>query len=330
MLSSVRRLGPKKASLPLVALLLLPPAVVLVQLQAEVTNQAPWSQNIFGDYHGGALGLPADARVLMRVLVSAVYWISGTLVSPLRAQVALETLFLAGALLVLYSASARHAPWSQPIVAPLLAVAFLPWGFLKIGYQISYPYDIPALFFCSLGILAILGDRYPALLATMVVGTLNKETMFWLIPGFLFYEWLLHRGPRGHLFLQVAAVAGCFLLAYALCRVSTQGFRGLFSPVGQAGDRWVTNLNELGFSNRGRLMQNVYWPLLIHLPALLWFRRLPMGIRALYAATPVFLVPMFVYGNLHELRLYNEILPLGCLANACLLPRSEKSELTAV
>jgi hypothetical protein len=221
--------------------------------------------------------------------------------------------------------------------APLLACAFLPWGFLENGFNMSYPYDLPVVFFSALAIWFIVSGQYWPLLATIVLGTLNKETMVWLVPVYVLQS-LLEGGPRARRWLRSILLGGAFAACYLGPRVlmgtpddhAALTFSSRADQVLKNGaiahTRLQSNLQELRLNHRGRFYQNVYWVFLLHLPALIGWRRLPRQLRLLYAGVPFLLVPLFVFGNICELRLYNEIIPLGAVAATCVLGNFQQVE----
>jgi len=73
------------------------------------------------------------------------------------------------------------------LVAAFLVFLYLPWGFMPIGFSITYPYGIPAMMFCVSGLWMIATHRFGPLWILLIVGTLNRETMIWLVPAYLFY-----------------------------------------------------------------------------------------------------------------------------------------------
>ena len=66
-------------------------------------------------------------------------------------------------------------------------------------------------------------------------------------------------------------------------------------------------------------IQSVWWVAMLHVPPLLFWSRLPRALKAAYVATPLFIVPLFFFGNIYELRLYNELIPLGAMGCAAVL-----------
>ena len=58
----------------------------------------------------------------------------------------------------------------------------------------------------------------------------------------------------------------------------------------------------------------------------MFYGRLPWALKAAYWATPVFLVPLFLFANIFELRLYNELIPLGAMGCAAVLAGRSEAE----
>jgi hypothetical protein len=211
------------------------------------------------------------------------------------------------------------------LFAAALTVAAVPWGFLSVGYRVSYPYDLPALFFSAAGLAAIVTRRFEALVAVIVLGTLNKETTIFLIPAYFLAEW--PGEARRTLFWRTLILALAFGITYEVPRLLMQPAHSMLITVHtQAGDgagsRIGSNFDHLFRGNPGGFLEHVAWVAMLHLPALLSFRRLPWGLKAAYFATPVFIVPTFLFANVYELRLYNELIPLGAMAGAAVLAGS--------
>ena len=66
----------------------------------------------------------------------------------------------------------------------------------------------------------------------------------------------------------------------------------------------------------GRFIQSAWWVAMLHVPPLLGWKGLPRPLQAAYLATPLFIVPLCFFGNIYELRLYNELIPLGAMGCA--------------
>ena len=235
----------------------------------------------------------------------------------------LQVAFLWAALYRMARWSAHYVARGWALAAALLLAATIPWGFLSIGYRISYPYDFPALFFSVAGLEAITSGRFRVLCLVTALGILNKETAVWLIPAFAGCA-VAQSGINGPTLRRVALLCAVGGVAWAVPRALVQPF-GLgfvrsmslsaYDPAGETLiPRMTTNLRELAMLHRGDCWQNVYWPLAMMAPGLLLIWRLPRDMRGLYWGLPVFFVPTMLAANICEVRLFNEVLPLGILS----------------
>lgn len=309
----------------LLAVLTLSCAGALVQLQAEMTNHHPDSPDVFNLYVEHQMPDIYNARPMMRWAISGAYAALGGRLSTHQVNTGLQLLWIWAGLILTF-ALARRASGGSPEAwaAPFVAAAFVPWGFMRIGFSISMPYDFPCLAFGAAGLLAIISGRYLWLAAIVALGTANKETVVWVVAAWFFFN---HRGfrPQWDVILKAAGLAAIFFAVYFALRLVEHGSlvtgSSMQEATGQAASapRWRLNLDELMLRGHKRLFQNVYWPWLIHLPALVMWRRLPAGVRRLYWGAPVLMAPLALVGNLRELRLYNDLIPLGAAAAVCLV-----------
>lgn len=293
--------------------LLLPCAVLMVQLQLNFTNRGG-ADNIFEQYMFGGLGEIFDNRALCRWLIVSIHSLSGGLISHHKIYTFTQILFLWASLWVSYLLALRYLRPTAALAVPLLMCAFIPWGFLPIGAYLSFPYDFPNIFFCALGLFALVNDRFLLLCGVVAIGTLNKETVIYLVPAYFFLNLNL-RCPT--FWGRAALLGGVYVTAYFVPRLFIYPVAGAVSASFADNDqvRWLRNLRELAFMNdHTSLFQNVYWPWSIHIFVLFFYRRLHREVQRLYWSLPFFFLPIFLMGNISELRLYNEVLPLGALA----------------
>jgi len=304
---------------------------MLAVLQADVTDQpGSFSESLVRDYADGTIGdrwtdgVPPiiwKARVLVRGLILLVTGVSPHL-GPEAANLFVQAAFVAAALVVIYRSMGRVTGPGGALFAAAVAAAAVPWGFLSVGYRISYPYDLPALFFSAAGLAAIVARRFDLLVVTVALGTLNKETTVFLLPAYVIAEWPL--ANRRRLLLRALALTFAFAVAYETPRLLLQSDAPLLVTVyGKVGagqeSRLQANLRHVFFGDPGGFIQSVWWVAVLHVPAVLLFRRLPRALRAAYLAAPVFIVPLFFFANVFELRLYNELIPLGAMSCAAAL-----------
>jgi hypothetical protein len=313
----------------LVLLVLIPPSILIQQLQAEQTNRGGMAEKAFNMYLDGTIGTLFSARLLPAETVGLVQKVSGGRVSSHGANAFVQIVALCAGLFATHRFALLFLANAWALSATLLTACLLPWGFLDLGYASSWPYDFPALFFSAAGMILVLRQRAFLFGAVLILGTLNKETMVWLIPAWFFHA---QRGWRP----DARAVAQTLLFAvlfYATYQTVRFAHADLYTPLSVTVSayevpadgshprtpRAAQNLKELVFEGRGRALQNVYLGLAVHLVAIVFLFKLPRSIRRLYWATPFFFLPLFFFGNICELRLYNELLPLGTVSVAFLL-----------
>ncbi len=73
----------------------------------------------------------------------------------------------------------------QILVYPIFLVIAMWTYVVHLDADFSYPYDMLSLAFFTAGLYFIYTRRYPALLAVMFLGTLNRETTLFLIPIYM-------------------------------------------------------------------------------------------------------------------------------------------------
>ena len=200
-------------------------------------------------------------------------------------------------------------------------MTYVPLGFLRVGYCISWPYDLPAMAFAAVGLWAILSRRFWLMASVIAVGTLNKETTAFLIFAYGLSAWPTL--PKRTLFIQGLTLAVLFAVAYETPRLLLQADPSLVVTVSLDNGltaRWRDNLQHLLLrGGHGLVEENIYWALTLHLVPLVCWRTLPWGLRSAYLSTAAFFLPVFFFGNIYELRLYNELIPLGALSTVVVL-----------
>lgn len=294
----------------------------IANLQADATNLQGWQATLLEDYFRGTLGnrwtdgvspLIVQARILVRLLLGPpVRWFG---ISPGMANLFWQTLFLLAGSLALEDTARRLGLSRMAARAGVFfALLGLNWGFLRSGYSIAYPYDLPAFAFVCLALRSLVLRQRFLFLAMLFLGTLNKETLVFLIPV---YALSRAGGQRpAAWFLPLAEAALVFALAYFLPRwLLSEEITGITASSGSPGSpRWQDNLGHLLGRNMVHPGQHFLWVALFHLPALLMWKKLPFPVKQTYMCLPLFFLPVFLFGNLWEFRLFGEILPLAGLA----------------
>lgn len=330
----------------ILAAIFLPAAVVIVEMQSEMTNHHWSNADILRDYLAGALHAVFSTRVLMRWAILALWNASPFILSPSETYFLLQIPIVWAALVISADCAGRFMPRIAALASALLTAAILPWGMTRLGDRVSYPYDLSSLFFSAAAIACICAGRTRAFLVLLVLGTLNKETMVWLIPGFAARVAGQFRGePRKaakSIVLALALFAAAYYAPRAVYNARTSGKQGLkwlttatwvheqrkTTKMEKPPDipRWKLNIIRLGQSWTAPA-ENLYLALLVHLPGLLFVRRLPRPIRQLYWGVPVFLGSMWFFGFIWEVRIFNELLPLSTMSLVWLLLRTRSFSL---
>lgn len=288
-------------------------AVLLVQLQRDLTNLPGSSAEIFrttlNDYLSPDGAIPFyRSRPLMRWLINGTVAVTG--IEATFANELLQTVFLGAAFILAHRIFRRYLAPAAALGAVCFLAAWMTWGFVRTAGQSSFAYDHPALFFSIAGLYAILLDRRWLLLAIIVMGTWNKETTLWLVAAFALRQACRPVQRRGLLWLCI--YTGVFAATYLAAR-------WLFGPTA-GGTRstlmvfWWENTMDLLLFMRTGLFQNQYIVLAPHALALLGWTRFPREFRDVYMGALIGFFPlMFLFGSLTEFRILHEVLPLAAL-----------------
>lgn len=302
---------------------LFPIAALLCQLQYE-TSMRPPSQPLLDMYLSADGPLLFRSRVLPHAGIAALRRLSGDRLSNEHANALLQLASAWGALVFVLQFGRRYLPLPSAIAATLLAALYPIWGFVLTGGYYTYPYDFPAFLFSAAGLWAIATRRRIWLPCFVLAGTLSKESLVWLVPA-SFFVGLGDGDATRRLVTRTALLLLVFAAAYAVPRLLLHPDLApslTLQPSDLGRPRWLRNVRDLLFMAERNVFTNVWYPFLLHLPALLFSRRLHGDLRRLYYATPFFLVPIFFFGNVCELRLFNEIVPLGAVGAIHVLTRS--------
>lgn len=278
-------------------------------------------RQVFPDYLSGDSHVIFNARLLMRVILRFLWDNTGANVYTLNLM--LQCAFAAAGMLAVWAAARRFCPGWTPLAGCVVTAGWLCWGFSKATDAVSYPYDLPAFAFSALGLAAILHGRYIALLLCVGIGCLNKETVFWLPAAWLLYGWAMAR-PTRRLLMETTALAVVYTVAYVLPRVilpQTEGSPALTvslietdpgSPL-PGYPRILQNLRYLVLLQPPIGLPWIHVAVLPHLLAFALWRWLPVPLRAVHAGLLFFYLPTMVVGNVWELRIFNEAIPLMAL-----------------
>lgn len=317
---------PKLSDWLLAGIVAMPLAIVIVLLQFELTNHKSFSKDILANYLSGAMPAVFDSRWLMRVLIHGMTVVNPLTSDPILANYLLQILFTCLGLAAVHIAARRFCSPGWAFSAMFLTAGLIPLGFVSIGIKINYPYDLPAMAFVACGLAALVWRKSLLLFAIILIGSMNKETMLWLIPGAALV-WSYEKGWR-----SAAIFAGMLSVAWAAVYLAARSIGAgevehiLVTGVHDGNldrSRLLVNWDELTFRGYGgrEIWKNVWWMLAYWLPPFVWWRRLPVELRCLLAASTLHLICILIFGNIREVRILYELLPIGSLCTAFLLER---------
>lgn len=202
----------------------------------------------------------------------------------------------------------RHRP--DAVIIMLGTYAGLGYSLIQQTGNIYFPWDMSAMFFFTLAMLLFDQRRWGALLATVWLGALFKETLLCCGLLVLFHERWNWRRRLGSL----AAVGLAALLTRKLL-MSLYGIHTLTVPLNNAqswseiffntvlfknlDDLFSLNLNHVAFANGGALL------LMLLIP---WRNRRDLARKSVVLA---FVAGEFFCGVIDEFRIWYELLPLG-------------------
>ncbi len=168
---------------------------------------------------------------------------------------------------------------------------------------LRYPYDIPSILFFTLGLIVIYRKNWLLFYPLFIISTFNRETSCFLTV--ICFSVAVGREKWSSLSLHVLAQ----LLIW--CAIKRWLYLVYLSNPGDALCLW--NIR----SNIDILTQPRAYPLLLSnlcylwIPVLIYWRHIPdYFLRRTVAVIPVFFAFMFLVGNMWELRIYAELIPI--------------------
>jgi len=241
------------------------------------------------------LRLATSAGLDARTAVSVLEWGSFLL---------LYYLFRAYLGLFVHRVRAAYAAFSVYFVIPFVFILPQP-------YTVWFPWDIPSV--CFFTSLLILWQKrqwwlwYPVFL----LATLNRETTLFLLP--LAALIALRERPARHLLVHVAATSVVWIAAKGALAFA---FRFASGPAWLEWNHYeaaTTHWQE----NLARWSDPSLWPFLCSALGFLWLlgwhlrRKVPPGqLQDAWIIVPVYVVGVFLFGNMVEHRVYGDLIPV--------------------
>ncbi len=282
------------------------------------------------EYANGTERMPFQGRMLMMwpmhwAMNSArlQHWTSGrngmktpeTLITALAGLLSITITGVLVTLLFRKISSTRqlpYLPYSLVLVACIFNYCLLPYGF---------PYDMPSMAFFTCGVYLIYTRRFWPLLLLFPFATLNRETTLFLLP-LLILDAIADRNG-----LSWSKLWNVPLLAKLVSLSTIWLVLQLYVK-----HRFANNPTEMGLrisENIHSLMHPGEWPRILSccgflIPfVLLLHRRIEDArFRAYLWIIPMWIVLMFLYGFLTEVRVYGELTAIVAIAATLILEAS--------
>ncbi|GAB4492526.1 MAG: hypothetical protein Fur0016_24710 [Anaerolineales bacterium] len=249
----------------------------------------------------GMAPTPYQYRILIPAAVNLLQAISGlpseTLYRLLEFLFTFTLFYAFRAFLGLFTPNLRLASLFS------LSLAYvLPYNFT---YTFFYPYDLPAVLFTTLGLIALYRRQWAIYYAIFILATLNRETSYFLTFVYLAVSFRQEKPQTllRHLTAQASLWLTLKTALYLLFRHNPAQGAGLFEFQLVRSLEQLTQPGSLGILARNWGMVWVF--------VLVWQNRInnPFVRRALLACLAQLLI-LFTVGVLEELRIYGEIIPL--------------------
>ena len=213
----------------------------------------------------------------------------------------------------------------QPLVYPLFLIISLWTYVIHLDADFSYPYDMLSLAFFTAGLYFIYTHRFGALLLTMVLGTLNRETTLFLIPLYII-DAASEPVDSSHIRLRerfnLRLVPWVRVLTLLLIWTALKFSLGHFFLHNDASENYVRLRENFG-RLRLRLLPALFNICGYLLPVVILFRRdlRPIRFANYLYVLPLWFAVMFYTGVILETRIYGELCSFTAIAIVLLLER---------
>ena len=263
---------------------------------------APWEAIL-----KGTAATPFQYRVLVPWLVNGLMALRVAGRGFVSAQALLFWIQCGSVFLLVLAFQSCLGLFFEKRLAPLFSLLLflvLPFNYLLDRFlAIRYPTDLPAVLFFTIGLVLLYRRNWLLFYPLFIIATLNRETSCFLSVVYLFTalgrenrrKIIIHLGAQ---ILLWTAIKYCLYMLYR-ANPGSEFFQGHIQQ--NLGFLMNPAAYPLFFSNLGYL-----W-----VPVLMCRRLIPdhFARRSVLVIYPYFL-GMFVIGNMYELRIYGELIPL--------------------
>lgn len=317
---------------PVIALIVFAIPMALYMGILRVFFMREYDQATLASISQGVAATPFQYRVLMPWLIGHVAtWL--TLPSPTLLIQNYESLMAFLIPLALYAYLFRISKNGWLALAFAMGFFYLyPFLYLYLPLtRFYYASDSAAILLFTLGLFFLHGRQYWQFYVILSIGLFNRETIVFLLLVFAISQYnQMERRPFAlHIFAQVVIVVAIKLwLTYLFRNNSGAGMYSLDSNLSQQGLPYTLQSSRLYIN--AMLFQ--HWDSFVYMTSFMGFLWLPLFfswnkinngfVRNTLWVIPGFIASIFVVGNLHEFRIYGELVPIFLGAVCCIAART--------
>jgi hypothetical protein len=299
--------------------------VLAISINIAVSHYHTQFKDIFvEDWLNNAVGLPFAGRALVSDLVRFIANIfnlayGGKLVIALFVLVEAIAMTIASGLIIIMA----RKQVKDSVTSPTIRLAYLIflWQvvytlFVTPVHRYWNSYDVVTLCVTSLGLYLVIANKFLPLLVTVAIGSWNRETTIVLASWYFFYYLNAEKTPQ--LVVKTLLLAGLtpivkyiVLWSHNLQSESLNLKMGVVSLYDTGQLRLLLNI---AFLENYRLLAvfGVFGFLWMLLPLSIRLQPNSPLVRCLWSF-PIYFLGMMVVGNIHEIRIFLEFIPLVTL-----------------
>jgi len=299
--------------------------VLAISINIAVSHYHTQFKDIFvEDWLNNAVGLPFAGRALVADMVRFVANIfnlayDGRIVIALFVLVEAIAMTVASSIVIIMARNQIKDSLTSPMV--LLAYLIFLWQvaytlFITPVHRYWNPYDVVTICVTSLGLYLVITNKYLPLIVTVAIGSWNRETAIILAGWYFFYNlktekitWLT---AKTLLLVALTLVVKYIVLwSHNLQSGSLNLEMGVVSLYDTGQLRLVLNM---AFLDNYRLLAvfGIFGFLWMLLPLSIKRQQNSPLVRCLWSF-PLYFLGMMVVGNIHEIRIFLEFIPLVTL-----------------
>ena len=257
----------------------------------------------------GTANKPFQFRMLVPWIVQGLQSLTGGETKTLyRAVDAVATLG------IYYATRYYLRSWFSAVASATAAFSVflvLPWNFiLARDVPIYLPYDMASIAFFTLGLAFLRRGRWTLYYPLLAVATVNREITIFLILAFAISQWAtmsrrkwaIHLAGQLAIWITIKAILGSMYAA-------NPGEALEFSHAGTQSPHLVSNLDILTTLSNLLTVLSCFGFLWVLIP-LFWRRLSDQFLRQVLWIVPPFVLSLLLFGNINEMRVYAEMLPV--------------------